>query len=334
MSENRETCIAVDAMSGDGACRVTVPGALRALRADPRLRLVLVGEPDAITNTLGAAGRDLRDRIEVEPATSTLPMEVGAARALRSGRGSSMQHALELAVSGRARAVVSGGNTGALMALSRQAMGMLPGIERPALMAAIPGVGESVWMLDLGANVGVDAQRLLEFARLGGIAVRVLSGREPRVGLLNIGHEPSKGPDVLREAARLMEAEHDVNYCGFVEADGVFSGVVDLLVCDGFAGNVLLKSAEGMARLMFARMRQSLGRGPAGWLAARHLKALHDRLDPAVHNGAPLLGVQGTVIKSHGSACERGFEAAIALAALEARRDLVSRLEQQLWASY
>jgi glycerol-3-phosphate acyltransferase PlsX len=244
-----------------------------------------------------------------------------------------MQAGLERVARGESSSLVSAGNTGALMALSRQVLGMLPGIERPVLMAALPSATHPVWALDLGANVGVDAQRLCEFAQLGNTTVRVLRDRAPRIGLLNIGHEPNKGPDVVREAARLIEGESGLDFHGFVEADQVFAGDVDLVVCDGFAGNVLLKSAEGMARLLFGRLRREM----AGWrgpLVRGPLRRMYDKLDPARHNGAPLLGVRGIVIKSHGGACEKGFASAIRLAALEARRNLVPELEEALWASY
>ena len=334
MPENQRVNIAVDAMGGDGGSRVVVDAAIRAVSEDDHLVLQLVGNRSELESALSSLDTRVRDRISLHGAESVLPMDVSTARAIRQGRGTSMQHALELLAEGQAEAVVSAGNTGALMALSRQIMGMLPGIERPALMASISGVGEPTWILDLGANVGVDAQRLLEFARLGHFAVEVLSGRAPRTGLLNIGHEPSKGPDVLREAARLIDAENEIDYTGFVEADAVFAGAVDLVVCDGFAGNILLKSAEGMVKLVFGEIDRGLGHGPTGWLARRRLRRLHDRLDPAMHNGAPLLGVRGTVIKSHGAACARGFAAAVRLAALEARRHLIPELERRLWASY
>jgi phosphate acyltransferase len=334
MPDNERVNIAVDAMGGDGGCRVVVEGAVRALSDDEGLVLHLVGNRSDLESALSSVDARLRGRIRLHDADSVLPMDVSTARALRQGQGSSMQLSLELLVAGEVQAVVSAGNTGALMALSRQVMGMLPGIERPALMASVPGAGKLVWVLDLGANVGVDAHRLLEFARLGHFAVQVLTGKTPRTGLLNIGHEPSKGPDVLREAGRLIEAERTIDYAGFVEADAVFAGAVDLVVCDGFAGNVLLKSAEGMVRLVFDEIDRGLGRGPTGWLARRRLRSLHDRLDPAMHNGAPLLGIRGTVIKSHGAACVRGVAAAVRLAALEARRDLIPELESRLWASY
>lgn len=321
-------------MSGDGGLEVALGGARLALQHDDGLTLTLVGERTSIDAGVARWPDALRRRAGVAAAEHVLPMDVDTARALRQGRGSSMHQAIELVASGRAGAVVSGGNTGALMALSRQRLGMLPGIERPALMAALPVPGGTVWVLDLGANIGVDARRLLEFARLGHTAVRVLSERNPAIGLLNIGREPGKGPDVVREAARLIAAEPEIDYYGFVEADQVFAGQVDLVVCDGFAGNVLIKGAEGIVRLLFAELRRSVGRGALAWVIRRPMQRLHDRLDPARHNGAPLLGLQGVVIKSHGGSCQRGFASAIGLAALEMRHKLVPKLEQALWASY
>lgn len=334
MPEPNRLRIAVDAMSGDEGIRTTLEGVLAALDRDPELELLLVGNHDKLTEALGRISRRNRRRLSLVSAESVLPMDIPTARALRQGEGSSMHAALELTASGEASATVSAGSTGALMALSRQLLGMLPAIERPALMAAIPASGKNVWILDLGANVGVDARRLHEFAQLGSIAAGVLEHRAPRIGLLNIGHEPSKGPDVLREAARLVGSDERLDYAGFVEADEVFAGAVDLVVCDGFAGNILLKSAEGAIRLVSAELEGRIGRGLGRLLLRRSLESVHDRLDPARHNGALLLGIKGTVIKSHGGACARGFASALSLAALEARRSLVSELERQLWASY
>lgn len=318
-------------MGGDGGARVAVEGARLALAADPGLTIDLVGHEDQLSALI--KGSDA-SRMRVHHAPQVLPADVNAAAAIRRGRDSSLWVALDLLERGKADATVSSGSTGALMALSRQKLGMLPGVERPALMAALPAVSKPVWLLDLGANVNVDAPRLLEFAQLGHVAVQVIEGRAPAIGLLNIGSEPGKGPDVIREAARLIEAETSLEYFGFVEADQVFVGDVDLVVCDGFAGNVLLKSAEGAVRLMFSELRQQLKGTLSGLLAGRRLERLHDRLDPARHNGAPMLGVRGTVIKSHGGTCVRGFAHALGLAAVEVRSDLVSQLEQQLWASY
>lgn len=327
----QKTTVAVDALSGDGGSDIALAAAHQALQADTGLSLRLVLDP-AGTSRLAEFGLEGHPRVETVVAESVLAMDAGAARAIRSGQGSSMQVAIEQVASRQAGAVVSAGSTGALMALARQSLGMLAGIERPALMAALPSLKRSVWVLDLGANIDVNAQRLYEFAQLGSTAVRVLSGRQPRIGLLNIACEPGKGPDQVREAARLIEAGPDFDLAGFIEADQVFSGKVDLVVCDGFAGNILLKSAEGMARLVFQRIETGL----AGWqnrLCRSAISTVYDRLDPSRHNGAPLLGVDGIVIKSHGGACERGFAAAIALAALEARRNLIPELEKALWES-
>ena len=319
-------------MSGDGGLETTLAAVALALEQG-RLEVELVGDRERLGRGLAAAGLSGDARVSLLSSEHVLPNDAGPAQALRQGSGSSMQVALERLAGGHCGAAVSAGNTGALMALSRQVLGMLPGIERPALMAALPTAIEPVWVLDLGANVGVDAQRLLEFARMGRAAVRVLRGTEPRIGLLNIGQEPSKGPDVVREAARLMEADSALEYTGFVEADQVFAGGVDLVVCDGFAGNVLLKGAEGMARLIASNLQQQLGPWRSRMVAGP-LRRLYDKHDPSRHNGAPLLGVRGIVIKSHGGASVRGFASAIGLAALEARRNLVPELETALWASY
>jgi len=333
MAVQERTRVAVDVMSGDGGLDTALAAVRRALKEDARLRVDLVGDAAQLRGSMAAAGLVEGDRVDLVDAVQVLPTDAGAARALRHGRGSSMQVGLERVADGHSAALVSAGNTGALMALSRQVLGMLPGIERPVLMAALPTAGNAVWALDLGANVGVNAHRLCEFAQLGNTAVRVVADHSPRIGLLNIGREPNKGPDVVREAARVIEAESGLDFQGFIEADQVFAGEVDLVVCDGFAGNVLLKSAEGMVRLLLGRFRQEMT-GWRGPLARRPLERLYDKLDPARHNGAPLLGVRGIVIKSHGGACERGFASAIRLAALEARRNLIPELEQALWASY
>lgn len=333
MTESGTVRIAVDAMGGDRGPDTTINGARLALEADAALMVELVG-PESLADQLSELPTAVRRRMALTVAASALPSDAGPAQALRHGHGSSLFSALDLLQQGHVDAVVSSGSTSALMVLSRQLLGMLPGIERPALMAAIPALEKTVWMLDLGANVNVDARRLLEFAQLGDGAFRVLEGRAPRIGLLNIGSEPGKGPDVVREAARLIDAQAELDYAGFVEADQVFAARVDLVVCDGFAGNVLLKGAEGVIRLMFSGMKDRLEGSLGGWMSRSRLRSLHDMLEPARHNGAPMLGVRGTVIKSHGSACPRGFAHAMALAATQVRGGLIDRLERQLWASY
>ena len=318
----RMISIAVDAMGGDGGLSVSMAASRRALDHIPDLALILVGDSVAIHASMSEWPDALRSRISVVDASTVLAADVSPAHAIRSGQTSSMAVAISQIKSQQAQAVVSSGSTVGLMALSRHLLGMRPGVERPALMTQLPTQAEPVWVLDLGANVGVDAQRLLEFAQLGTEALLALNKHHPKVALLNIGSEPRKGPDVIREAARLIEAETDLNYCGFIEADQVFQGGIDLVVCDGFAGNVLLKSAEGAVRLvMKAFSGPEVSRGYRKWIhffTRSRLRQVYETLDPSLHNGAPLLGVEGLVIKSHGGSSAKGLVHAIELAFREA----------------
>lgn len=323
--------VAVDAMSGDGGTDCNLEGCRRALQADAGLTLLLSGDAAALDAGLGRWPEKLRARALIRPAESVLAADAGPAVALRQGRDSSMSSALKAVAEGNAAAAVSSGSTGALMVLARHVLGMLPGIERPALMAAIPSADGLTWMLDLGANIQVDAERLCEFAQLGHVALKTVNGRCPSIALLNIGSEPGKGPDTIREAARRLEQHAEMDYRGFIEADQVFDGTVDLVVCDGFAGNVLLKSAEGVVRLMFNQLKTGFAGSLCGLMARPRLRRLHDSLDPSRHNGAPLLGVRGTVIKSHGGATAEALAHAVTLAALEARRDLSGAMAAHLW---
>ncbi len=325
--------IALDAMGGDGGIQRNLEGCRQALQADAGLHLLLCGDAGALEELIAAWPLRLSQRTVVRASDSVLAADAGPATALREGRSSSMGAALQAVAEHAADAAVSAGGTGALMVLSRAMLGMLPGIERPALMAAIPTATGVTWMLDLGANIQVDASRLCEFARLGHVAVLTLTQARPRIALLNLGSEPGKGPDTIREAARILAMDAEIDFQGFIEADRVFDGAIDLVVCDGFAGNILLKSAEGAMRLMFREIRSLFANSWCGLMARSRLRRLNDRLDPARHNGAPLLGVKGTVIKSHGSASAAGQARAILLAALEARRDLSGAMAERLWAA-
>jgi len=327
----RTVTVALDAMGADFDPRAAVAAASIALQRDALLQLRLVANPSRLDDRELAA---LGERCELVRSTEFVAMTSSPAEALRHGRKSSMALTLAEVAAGRADAAVSAGNTGALMALSRAALGMLPGIERPALMTEFPVRGGSAWVLDLGANIGVDAARLIEFAVLGNAAVGALLQRPPRVGLLNIGSEPSKGPDVIREAARrLGEGQGGIEFIGFVEGHDVFCGRADLVVCDGFAGNILLKSAEGAIAMLLSEVERSAQPWWSGPALRRLSRDLTRRYDPQGHNGASLLGVDGIVIKSHGHASVEGLARALEVAAQEVRRDMLTELERQLWAT-
>jgi len=327
--EVRKTCrIALGLLGGDGGLELNLAGARRALSADSHLSIRAFGPEPSIAGLVGTCPNTILSRLDIVDVEQGLASDAGPVEALRKGRNSSISRVLRSLSDNESCAAVSGGSTGALMVLSRHLLGTWPGVDRPALMGALPTRQGRCWMLDLGANLQVDAPRLHEFARLGEIAVRLLNGQSPVVGLLNVGTEPGKGPDLVREAGRLLEADGELNFHGFVEADQVFDGRVDLVVCDGFSGNVLLKSAEGAVRMMFAELGNTMGNSFCGWLARPRLKRLRDSLDPARHNGAALLGVRGVVIKSHGGACERGVAHAIELAAREARAGLIDAMEE------
>jgi glycerol-3-phosphate acyltransferase PlsX len=274
----------------------------------------------------------LNARIERVHCADAVAMDASPTEVLRRGRDTTMSRALDFAAGRAVEAVVSSGNTGALMVLARARLGMLPGVERPALMSEFPVRGGITRVLDLGANIGVDAERLSEFALLGNAAAAALLGRRPRVALLNIGSEPGKGPDVVRQAARLC-AEHDIDFHGFIEGHAVFEGGIDVVVCDGFAGNILLKSAEGAIGMLLDDVQGAARGWRAGPGVRRLRRRLHQRYDPAGHNGASLLGVDGIVIKSHAHASVEGVAHAIGVAATEVRRDMLPELKRQLWAS-
>lgn len=331
-SEPGSIPVAVDAMGADFDPALAVTASIRALERDPALKIRVFGSPDALNAAAREAPRSAGTRLEVVAAPEFVAMDSSPAQALRKGRDSSMALAMADVAEGRSRCAVSAGNTGALMALARARIGTLPGIERPALMTAFPVRDGRAWVLDLGANIGVDADRLLEFALLGSAAASALLERAPRVGLLNIGREPSKGPDVIREASRRLSDESGIDYIGFVEGHDVFNGDADVVVCDGFAGNILLKSAEGAIRMLLEELERRARRPIRGFGLRGTLRDMADRFDPARHNGASLLGINGIVVKSHAHASETGLVRAIELAALEVRRELVPALERRLWA--
>ena len=309
---------------------VSLPAAIQALKADPKLNIVLVGQQEAMEAAKRAAGTDFGDRLTLHHAPDILAMDAKPASVLRRGQNSSMWAALTLVAEGETGACVSGGSTAALMALGVKLVGMLPGIQRPALMAHVPNEQGRTGMLDLGANVNASTRQLVQFAVMGHVTAQVADGvDQPRVGLLNIGHEDGKGHEIVREAHQQLKAL-PLNYIGFIEGHDIFSGKADIAICDGFVGNLMLKSSEGLARLLDREIRQALDssiRSRLGsWLAGPALRRMLSRLDPSAHNGAALLGLNGVVVKSHGSAECKGMTRAILEAGREARRRVPEKI--------
>jgi glycerol-3-phosphate acyltransferase PlsX len=317
--------IAIDAMGGDHGPHVTVPAALAFLRQHPDAEVILVGRQEAVESELRKAGGSPA-RARVVHAPEVVAMDEPPASALRGKRESSMRRAIDLVKSGDAHCCVSAGNTGALMAMARFVLKTLPGIERPAIASTMPTQRGHTLMLDLGANVNCTAEQLLQFAVMGAALASVVDGVErPSVGLLNIGEEDIKGNEVVKSAGELLRAS-ELNFAGNVEGDDIYKGTTDVVVCDGFVGNVALKTSEGLARMLAAYLREEFTRNPfrrlAAFVALPVIKAFKDRVDPRRYNGASLLGLRGTVVKSHGSADSVSFANAIRRAYDEARSEL------------
>ena len=324
--------VAVDAMSGDHGAAVAVPAALDVLASTPDLRLIIVGRSEVVRPLLGAALDD--DRCRFVEATEVVAMDERPQDALRRKKNSSMRIAINLVEKGQASACVSAGNTGALLATSRFVLGMVPGIDRPAIVSALPATGGYTVMLDLGANPDCNDDHLVQFAVMGSVIAADLHGIErPRVGLLNVGEEDIKGTDEIKAAHKRLTGSA-LNYVGFVEGDKIFSGVVDVVVTDGFTGNVALKSMEGLAKFITGAMKEEFTRNTVrkiGALAAAPtLKALKARLDPRVYNGASMVGLQGVVIKSHGGADRVSFANAVRVAVTEARNGVPEQIVELL----
>ncbi len=320
----RKVVIALDAMGGDRGPDVVVPAALAILERDDSVSLSLVGLPDTLDDARRVAGDQYGNRLRYVIATEVVAMDDHPADALRRKKKSSLRLAIQEVKDGMADACVSAGNTGALMATARYVLKTLPGIDRPAIISAVPGLNAPSFMLDLGANIGCSAQHLLQFALMGTVVAEdILDIEHASVGLLNIGQEEIKGNDVVREAGELL-AQSSLNYIGFVEGDDIFSGKANVIVSDGFVGNVALKTMEGVANLIESYLREEFYRNSLrkvqGLIAAPALKALRDRLDPRRYNGASLVGLNGVVIKSHGGADKFAFETAVNTAIIEGRK--------------
>lgn len=324
--------LAVDCMGGDVGVDVTLPACLNFLNQHPDASLLLVGRPDALKSFS-------HPRATLIEASEVVEMDDPLEVALRKKKKSSMRIAIEQIKLGTAQAVVSAGNTGALMAIGRYLLKTLDGIDRPAIMAYIPNAkGSATAMLDLGANVDSQASHILQFAVMGTALVQVLTGNDqPKVGLLNVGEEVIKGSDMIKKAGELLRSASlagDLNFYGNVEGDDIMKGTVDIVVCDGFVGNVSLKSIEGAAKLIVDSIKIEFSRNIFTKMAAiisyPVLKALKKRFDKGRYNGAPLLGLRGLVFKSHGSADAFAFEQALNRAYDAAQHNLLARLQERI----
>jgi phosphate acyltransferase len=327
--------VAVDCMGGDHGPHVTVPAALEFLARTEDVDVVLVGRREAIEAELTARGKAAAKGLRVHHAAELVAMDEPPAQALRYKKDSSMRVAVNLVKSGEAHACVSAGNTGALMAISRFVLKTLDGIDRPAIATVLPNMKRTnTYVLDLGANVDCTAEHLLQFGIMGAMLVAAVEHKErPTVGLLNIGTEDIKGNEAVKQAAGLLRGS-GLNFIGNVEGNDIYKGTVDVVVCDGFVGNVALKASEGVAAMLTTTMREEFSRSAltkmAALIAMPVLRAFRDRLDHRRYNGASLLGLRGIVIKSHGSADAFAFSQALARAVDEVRNSVPQRIAERM----
>jgi len=322
--------ISIDAMSGDSGLAVTAPAVLSALQSTPDLKITMVGDEKLIKQAITAPPANL----EIQHASEIVAMDEMPALALRNKKDSSMRVAINLLKDKKVDACVSAGNTGALMVTGRFVLKMLEGIDRPAICTSLPTMSSHCWMLDLGANIDSDAEHLMQFAIMGNALVRAVDdNHNARVGLLNIGEEQVKGNHIVKEASSLLQ-NTSLNYRGFIEGDDIYKGTVDLVVSDGFVGNVALKASEGVARMiqhfLGEEFKKSTLRKLSGFIAMPVLKSLKKRIDPRNYNGASLLGLNGVLVKSHGGTDEFGFERAIMVAYNQAKNGLLEKIKHEM----
>jgi glycerol-3-phosphate acyltransferase PlsX len=329
--------IALDAMGGDHGLPVTVPAALDSLEQHPGLEIILVGDQPSIERALASHTKTRPSRLLIRHASETVDMDESPALALRHKKDSSMRVAIDLVKSGEAHAAISAGNTGALMAIARFVLKTLPGIDRPAIVVAMPTAKGIVQMLDLGANIDCTPQQLFQFAVMGSVLVSEASlVTSPRVALLNIGKEEIKGNELVRQTHALLNENTSLhlNYIGFIEADQIYSGNADVVVCDGFVGNIALKSIEGVAHVIAHFIKLEFNRNLftkfCGLLSRPILKRAANRIDPRGYNGASLLGINGIVLKSHGGADRISMCHAIDQALLQIQKDIPSRIKHRV----
>ena len=339
MQENtlNNLTIALDVMGGDQGPLVTIPAAVMAVNQLPTIHLILCGEEKQIEDHLAKFELSEHPQITIYPTTEVVGMDEKPSSALRGKKDSSMRKALDLVKEGRAQACVSAGNTGALFATAHYVLKTLPSVERPALISSLPTHNETehVFMLDLGANVFCDSNILYQFAVMGSVMAEQVDGIEkPRVALLNMGEEEIKGSDHIKLAANKLNQNPEINYIGFVEGNDIFTNKADVIVCDGFVGNVALKTCEGVARLVYQRLHDVLSKHVfariLGKLLSPTLKKLFKPLNPDQYNGASLIGLRGIVVKSHGNAKSRAFCNAILEAVKEVERQVPDKIKRKL----
>ena len=325
--------LAVDAMGGDHGPSVTIPAAINALSKYEQLHIILVGDKELIQTEL-KKNKYTNMRLSIQHASEVVDMDESPQSALKNKKDSSMRVAINLIKEEKAQACVSAGNTGALMATARYVLKMLPGIDRPAIASSLPSQKGTTYMLDLGANTDCTAENLFQFAVMGAMLVSsVTANPKPSVGLLNIGSEDMKGNEVVKQAGELLRRSH-LNFYGNVEGNDIFKGTTDIVVCDGFVGNVALKTAEGIAQLMGRFLTQEFKRNwitkSMAFLSLLVLNRFKKRLDPRRYNGASFLGVKGIVVKSHGGADSYSFFYAIRTAIEESKSNVLENIQKQL----
>jgi glycerol-3-phosphate acyltransferase PlsX len=331
--------LSIDCMGGDHGPSVTVPAAVSFLAAEAGANLILVGKADAIQAELQKLRASGHARISVVNASEVVTMDDPLEVALRRKKDSSMRVAINLVKEGHAQACVSAGNTGALMAVSRYVLKTLPGVDRPAICTILPNQKDGpTYMLDLGANVDCEPQHLHQFALMGSALVSAMEGKpKPTVGLLNIGEEDIKGNDLVKRTAQLLRADHErgiLNFYGNVEGNDIFEGTTDIVVCDGFVGNVVLKASEGVGRFVKNALTTEFKSNPLNMLGALiargAIKAFSRRMNPSRYNGASLLGLRGLVFKSHGGENAYGYEFAIRRAHEAVHHDVLARISKSI----
>ncbi|HWT71139.1 MAG TPA: phosphate acyltransferase PlsX [Oxalicibacterium sp.] len=331
--------ISIDCMGGDHGPAVTIPAAIAFVESEPEAELILVGQDALLLAELKKHKANEHPRLSIVQATEVVEMDDALEVALRRKKDSSMRVAINLVKEGAAQACVSAGNTGALMAISRYVLKTVPGVDRPAICSILPNQKDGpTYMLDLGANVDCEPRHLHQFALMGSALVSAVENKpKPSVGLLNVGEEDIKGNDVVKQTAELLRADHQkgvLNFYGNVEGNDIFKGTTDIVVCDGFVGNVTLKASEGLGRFVKSVLTTEFKRSPLNMLGALiargALKAISQRLNPSRYNGGCLLGLRGLVFKSHGGADAYGYQWAIRRAFEAAKHDVLTGISTKI----